>query len=160
MSVADLLDDSQLKAPSLYHHFGNKEGLYIAFVEASFHHLNERLKAVSAGNGSTETRLRQAAYAIMEGQPFDLLQVRRDLNLMSRSSHVQVVRSWAHEYLYCPIGQIFEQGIASKEIPEDDPMRLAHLFVHSVFSLHPVYALESRPSTDAYHWLVDKFMAK
>lgn len=160
VSVADLLDDSQLKAPSLYHHFGNKEGLYVAFVEASLRQLYDRLKVVASSSGSTEAKLRQAAFAILDGQRFDLLQVQRDLNLMSQSGHVHMVRSLIHDTIYCPMGRIFEQGIATEEVPADDPVRLSHLFIHSVYSLHTVYSLAGRPSPETYHWLVAKYVVK
>lgn len=58
-SVRDIVQAAGVTAPSLYHHFGNKEGLYLAIVREGREHLEAaRRKALEAG-GSASERIRR-----------------------------------------------------------------------------------------------------
>ena len=45
VSVAQLLAESGVKAPTLYHHFGDKEGLYVSWCLAALEHIGSELRA-------------------------------------------------------------------------------------------------------------------
>jgi AcrR family transcriptional regulator len=45
VSVAQLLAESGVKAPTLYHHFGDKEGLYVSWCLAALDQIGSELRA-------------------------------------------------------------------------------------------------------------------
>ena len=56
-SVRDIVSAAGVTAPSLYHHFGNKEGLFLAIVRASQLRVEAVQREVLAGGGTAAVRI-------------------------------------------------------------------------------------------------------
>jgi TetR/AcrR family transcriptional regulator len=56
-SVRDIVAAAGLTAPSLYHHFGNKEGLFLAIIHATQSRVEAARQEVLAGGGSAAMRI-------------------------------------------------------------------------------------------------------
>jgi len=62
-SIRDITREAGVTAPSLYHHFGNKEGLFLAIVRAGLARMEAtRLEALQGG-GSASDRIRRLCQA-------------------------------------------------------------------------------------------------
>jgi len=56
-SVRDIVSAAGVTAPSLYHHFGNKEGLFLAIMRANRARVEAARQEVLAGGGSAAVRI-------------------------------------------------------------------------------------------------------
>ncbi len=56
-SVRAILTDAGVTAPALYHHFGNKAGLYVAVAETTYAEVLSRFRVAAASAESTGDRL-------------------------------------------------------------------------------------------------------
>jgi len=57
-SVRDIVQAAGVTAPTLYHHFGNKEGLYLAIARAGREHLERARREACDAGGSASERIR------------------------------------------------------------------------------------------------------
>ncbi len=57
-SVRDIAQAAGVTAPTLYHHFGNKEGLYLAIARVGREHLERARREALAAGGSAAERIR------------------------------------------------------------------------------------------------------
>lgn len=56
-SVRDIVNAAGVTAPSLYHHFGNKEGLFLAVLRATESRISAAEEEAMAGGGSAAARI-------------------------------------------------------------------------------------------------------
>ncbi|MCG9895303.1 MAG: TetR/AcrR family transcriptional regulator [Fimbriimonadaceae bacterium] len=100
-SIAMILAGSGVKAPSLYHHFGDKEGLYLDWVLPALAEFGATIRA----HAETKDRTIDALCTLFSGpKGLDVLQIAREVELMQRlesrtiihqALHQEVVRAWA-----------------------------------------------------------------
>jgi AcrR family transcriptional regulator len=154
VSVAQILDMSGLKAPSLYHHFGDKEGLFVSWVSLALEEMKAKVEPVAFGEGDLRGKLKRLAETILDGHTVDVLQVQRDQRLMKNPDSNSRIKRWIDDSLYRPVRHVLNEGVERGEMKKDEVERLAHLFVHSVFSLHPTYSMET-PTEENFTWLVN-----
>ncbi len=157
VSVAQILEMSGLKAPSLYHHFGDKEGLYVSWVGLALEELKARVEPVADGEGNLHEKLRGIAVELLDGLTVDVLQVKRDLRLMKNPDSIARVRRWMEEALYVPVKRVLQQGIDRGEMKKVDTFRLSQVFVHQAMLLHPTYVFDGA-TDESYDWVVDLFI--
>lgn len=148
VSVSSVLQASGLKAPSLYHHFGDKEGLYAAWAVHALNDVRERVQGIESENRSPSERLERIAEELLRGASFDVLQFQRDLRLLRKDWTREAVTKAVHEALYDPVRSVLSEVVESGS-PAERLDRLTRLFVHEVMCLHPTYrdavgGLESR----------------
>ncbi len=89
VSVADILEESGLKAPSLYHHFGDKEGLYRAWVLRTLGRSEEALRRAVEGAPRGRALAAVATVACASDFP-DVLEMLRDLSSLSEPGQAEV----------------------------------------------------------------------
>jgi len=65
-SVRDIVSAAGVTAPSLYHHFGNKEGLFLAIVRASQSRVEAAQQRVLASGGSASDRIFRLGQAYVD----------------------------------------------------------------------------------------------
>ncbi|WP_067656558.1 TetR/AcrR family transcriptional regulator [Nocardia harenae] len=72
-SIRDILADAGATAPALYHHFGNKPGLYIATATEAQNHVFDTFRSAVTGRRSRADRvsaLLDAAVALRREHPY------------------------------------------------------------------------------------------
>ncbi|MBV6458100.1 MAG: hypothetical protein HONBIEJF_01223 [Fimbriimonadaceae bacterium] len=74
--VAEILKRAGYKPPTLYYHFGDKEGLYVSWCETALAELGAALHEVQSAS--------QIAAVLIDAKYADPVAIRRDLGLMSR----------------------------------------------------------------------------
>ena len=128
VSVAEILEESGLKAPSLYHHFQDKEGLYMAWAMVALDRLAERLMAAKA--------VEEAAAALVQRPELDLLQLSRDLRLMRGEGSRDALETHIDFSVLRPLQKLLQaQGLRSDRLSVD-------FFIHASTALHPSYRLQ------------------
>lgn len=73
VGVAEILSICQIKAPSLYHHFGDKEGLFVQCVEEAFHRLKTDAGALLRASDDPLATLTALARLYGDANDIDIL---------------------------------------------------------------------------------------
>src|SRR5262245_49164436 len=72
VGIAEVLEGAGVKPPSLYYHFGDKEGLFVAWAEAALGELREKTSGHNRAPGDPVDRLIEIARAIGDNESIDL----------------------------------------------------------------------------------------
>lgn len=151
VSVAHLLEESGLKAPALYHHFGDKEGIYVHWALEELQSRGQTIRNTASNVRETE-RLPHMALALAAPPSVDLLQLRRDLGRLKRPTSARLVKQALREHVYEPFEVTLEEGGHHP----NEAARLARLIVHSSLLATPLYADHGGDDTDHEHmqWII------
>ncbi len=139
VSVAEILDESGLKAPSLYHHFGDKEGLYFAWVLTAIQTTGASLQKVGDQSSAQKT-MNAIAETLTRTAPLDILQIGKDLASMKGAEKAADVSSMMQSEIVAPVSKAIEVAQREGLFPEGDLPELTRLFLHSTMFSHPNYA--------------------
>lgn len=157
VTVAQIISQSGVQAPTLYHHFGDKEGLYIKWVADALQELGEQIRKAAEQSAPLQDRLVAVAQLLMHSSAPDLLQIRRDARVMRKTENEEHVYGLVYECVYEPLFGLLLSGMAEAELREDSVDRVAQTFVMGAMSFHPTYALQHTPASTAARWFVKQF---
>jgi AcrR family transcriptional regulator len=135
-SVSMILDDSGLKAPSLYHHYGNKEGLYAAWACRVISDTGKELKAaLKRAKGHDSSKVAHVVFKGLSkpGAP-DINQILRDIRLLENAeSKMAIQQSYLTKVLHPVIEAIesYEPDLSGADAEEKAAVILS---VGSVFT--------------------------
>lgn len=136
VSVAQILEESGLKAPSLYHHYQDKEGLFVAWANGALDRIGLRLSRLEASTDAPRVLLMQTVEALVEGPDMDILQLLRDLRALKKpGSHDTLVRNLNFS-VYRPVAGLLRKAL---DLDEASASLKSRLLVHSAMNLHPAY---------------------
>jgi len=139
VSVAAILDESGLKAPSLYHHFGDKEGLYVAWVQTAIR-ATESAIAEAVSDQGPQSNLNAIAAVLTKSTPLDILQIGKDLETLKNPDFTQQVTQMIAESIVEPVSRVIATAQETGLFPPGDLQELTRLFLHSTMFSHPNYS--------------------
>jgi TetR/AcrR family transcriptional regulator len=153
-SIAPILEAADLQAPTLYYHFGDKEGLYVTWAEEAFAHLKGILAFRSHGDLSDGL----AAFATLyfSGANLDVGQVLRDIPSLSKESSRDAVYTAYFQSVYEPLCAILIDAMESGTLPPEPIGPIADIFLNTVQFLRDRLTPGSEASTA--RWLADKLV--
>ena len=134
VTVAQILDHSGVKAPTLYHHFGGKEGLYVAWVCHALDSIEAEFKALEAQNPHLEEFLIESCRILLSQRSMDFLQVMRDRRWLTDPDSNEQVNDALNVAVFRKIASAIQSSTSVKE-----PRDAAQLFVHMVTARRPAY---------------------
>jgi AcrR family transcriptional regulator len=138
VSVAQILEHSSLKAPSLYHHYQDKEGLYVAWATQALDKIAEKVRV--ALRDSTHS-LENIVEALIDGPEMDILQVMRDMRALKKPDSREALKQHLDYSVYLPLeGHLMRHFGMDK----DQAQAQASLIVHGAMCLHPAYSESSK----------------
>ncbi len=117
-----------------YHHFGNKESLYVAMMQSALKEKQALFQTAVASPGSCQERLRRFTRIFLElpRQKRDLMKlVRRDINIFKDPVRNQLVRAY-QAALPEQIEIILQDGIRDGEIAPADARLLSWIYAAMV----------------------------
>ena len=152
VSVAPLIAAAEVQAPTLYHHFGDKEGLYVAWAHGAFLRLGSALAAPQAR--SVLEGLTAFATMFYNATDFDVAQVVRDVESLERPSSREEVFNLYFQAVYEPLCAILLAGIESGELNAEPIGRLADVFLASMHALKG----KGEDSHSTASWLAQRFL--
>lgn len=131
VSVNDIVSASQITKPTLYHHYGDKENLY---VEVLIEMLRLGHQYLERGqNGNKLQTVRQKLYILTEGfmanSPTSLTAMMRDAKEHLSPLSLKRIHDAYQYYMVSTFETLFEQGIQSKEIKPYDPTDMAIIYM-------------------------------
>ena len=116
--IADLCGITQ---PALYHHFKNKQTLYVAVIEHALHHTEKDLNGILTQFTAFDDRLTQITTYMMVHFEMDMSQMFHDMqHEISPEDQQRVHQLWVKGFLM-PIVTMINDGVSNGEIknPEE-----------------------------------------
>jgi len=159
-SVSAVLEAAALQPPTLYHHFGDKEGLYVAWAESVLMEMGLRLSRSVPESGPTAQALASFATSVLEPDAPDLPQILRDTPRLSRPESGESVLSAYFMSVYEPLCGVFVRGIQRGDVLPDNVGRLADVFLAGCYGLGPLYGRGVFNLTEAARWWAERFVAR
>lgn len=158
ISVKDITAKSKVGAPSLYHHFGDKEGLYVAWAELALSRLGESIVAELGEITNTRDQLAAICRAILTNTNLNLLVVLRDAKMMSKLESQERI---LHAYLasvFEPLVGVLVRGVERGKLRQEPIARMANAFLLGAVSMGPAFSMESVTVDEASTWWAKRFV--
>ncbi len=134
IGVAQILEIAGVQAPTLYHHFGDKEGLYLAWAEQAFKRVQETINANMGGETTIEALNRYAA-TLLIAVDFDLPQVLRDAPRLQRPESRDKVLGAYMSAIVEPLATILVEAVATGELRAEPIPKLTDVFLGGLLAL-------------------------
>lgn len=155
ISVAQILELSRLKAPSLYHHFGDKEGLYVEWAETEIARIGIRAASAAEHSSGVREKLEAVAEAILRPPQVDLMQILKDLRSLQREDSRKRVKSAYQNLVFNEVKSIFAEAMAVGGLPRRNADQLAAAFIALTVSQQACYRFDDSQSKASAQWAVD-----
>lgn len=134
VAIAPILAEADVKPPTLYYHFRDKEGLYVAWVEETFAPLRIQLSIASAS--SVEDGLAAFAAIFFNVVKFDVPQVVRDIENLARDASKATVYNAYFQAIYEPLCAILIEATERGELAPEPIGPIADLYLASLYMIH------------------------
>ena len=136
IGVAQILEKAGVQAPTLYHHFGDKEGLFVAWCEQAFAQVEQAVIAKGVGENAIDSLLRYAS-ALLASIDFELSQILRDAHRLQRPESRDRIMGAYMRAIYEPLATILVQAMATGELRNDPLPQLSDVFLGGLLALRP-----------------------
>jgi AcrR family transcriptional regulator len=149
VSTRQIADACGVTQPALYHHFKNKQTLYIEVILTELHKTKNNLERIIKRHKDIKDRLIGVANYILVNKPEEMHQMFRDIQQeLSPEAREIISNSWFDSFI-TPLAEIFKQGIQDGEIrsPEvfgTDPINSSFLLLN-MLSHSPAQAAGASP---------------
>jgi AcrR family transcriptional regulator len=121
VSVGEVADAVGVTKPTLYYHFGDKEGLYAAVLCDVMDEVGDYIRQVTQAPFSVRERLHSLVYGYFLHADSTMEPMLRDTNkLIGRDRATLVWACYEHDFL-TPIRELMIEGMQSGEVRQDDP---------------------------------------
>ena len=115
--------------PSLYHHFGSKEGLYLAVVEEWLSDLRVAMTQASAQGTTFRERLHHLAIFFWSGKAGEYQAMQHDAMQHLPPESLHALRGTIIESVVTPLLTLMNDGMASGDLPaQANPYALMELY--------------------------------
>lgn len=153
VSIAPILQEADVQAPTLYYHFGDKEGLYVCWLDSTASGMRAQLGIRS--DTSLEDGLAAFASIYFVAAKFDYGQILRDMPSLPKEETKESAYGAYFKAVYEPLCAILIGGMERGELPAEPVGRLADIFLAGLFALHPT--VEKDPAGVAA-WYAKRFL--
>jgi AcrR family transcriptional regulator len=134
IGVAQILEKAGVQAPTLYHHFGDKEGLFVTWADQAFRRIEVAVNA-KAGGATTGESLTRYGTALLSSIKFDLPQILRDAPRLQRPESRDRVLGGYMQAIYEPLATILVQAVATGEFRNESVHQLSDVFLAGLLVL-------------------------
>lgn len=156
VSTRQIAEKCGITQPALYHHFKNKQALYVAVNQYTLLQTGNALNQILIENHSFKDRLLQIAIYMMDHFDVDLSQMFHDIFHELEESHQQEIQQgWINGFLM-PVVRMIDEGVAKKEVRDPAELgtnstELAFMILNVIKSTleQPQKANESKQSADS-----------
>lgn len=152
VSVSQILARSGLQAPTLYHHFGDKEGLFVEWADSAFRDLGHALRSDLEVSSSLLESLTAITRALTRENQMDVLRVLRDADRLTRTEGRDQVYAGYFQWLYEPLCAVLMRGVEHGEVRPEPLGRMAAGFVLGALSSSPNWGVPGSAPTDDHAW--------
>lgn len=133
VSMQQIADAATINKATLYHHFRDKEALFLSVIASEIRRGGETLRAVIAGHPTLRAQLLHVAEAVLVMQYSDFGRLMNDLHAHIRpEGRKALIEQCGVPWL--PVRDAVEQAIARGEVREIDPDLAARVFFAMITS--------------------------
>ena len=111
VSTRQLADACGLTQPALYHHFADKQDLYVAMVQEEVAKLRAALERIAGRNEGVEERLRKTIAYLLSNTQHDLVLMLHDIRHELTPARQAILDEAFQVGVIRPIATIFEDGL-------------------------------------------------
>ncbi len=157
--IASILQLAGVQAPTLYHHFGDKEGLFVAWAESTLATARTQLEAtLKEASGNRETL---AAYSkfVRQWPDGDLARLMRDANQLSKpENRERVSTAILHGFLE-PLYAVLLRGIQKGKLRDEGVSRMGAIFLGGCLTMDARSGIPGSGGEDADAWWARRFVS-
>lgn len=160
VSTRDICAAANVKQPTLYHYFANKEELYLAVLERWLARFGAGIRHAIAAHATLAEQLHAVAILFWAGPAGEYGAMQRDAMHNMPAAHLATVGQWVWVALLTPIVEVLRDAIARGELPAyADPVVLMQLFWAVVEGIGNIYQRsDSLPSPGANRAIIDFYL--
>ncbi|MEC0302777.1 TetR/AcrR family transcriptional regulator [Terribacillus saccharophilus] len=140
ISTRRIAEECGITQPALYHHFPNKQAIYLEVVRSIMVQTEEAMTHVLQDHADSKNRIRQIAYFMIMNHQGDMTQMFHDLQYEIDEEHRKTIQDWWLRSYFNPVMQTLTEGIAKgdiKTIPTVPPMELTFFVLEMMKSFLP-----------------------
>ena len=150
--VAAILKRANLQAPTLYHHFQDKEGLYVAWAVQILGKLEVSLKEISDRQGSLRESLVECTKVFMRSS-VDLRQMLHDIEHLENPANRDGLIGVYQHGAYSPIYTIISRGYHRKECKQDATRPMIETFMAGALAQGALWDSPTETQKGAEWWV-------
>jgi len=135
IGVAQILEHAGVQAPTLYHHFGDKEGLFVFWAEQALGRIGEAIQRVVSAGLPAKDAICAYGMATLAQLDFDVQQLLRDASRLARPESRDRVTAAYMRAVYEPLATLLVQAVATRELRNEPIRDLADTFLGGLLSL-------------------------
>ena len=158
VGVAQILEGAKVQAPTLYHHFGDKEGLYLEWACSALVEAERQLSAAMEPAHGTAESLRAFAIVLSQKLTFDLRQLLRDTERLQKPESRERILACYLQAVYNPLYAIIVRAIGRGEIRSEPIGLLAETFIAGSLALGKHGWRSSESSDEGATWWTRIFL--
>jgi len=158
VGVAQILSKAGVKPPTLYHHYGDKEGLFLAWGLKIVRLLGDDILRRKAGQSSVRDLLMAIGSSLASPSYPSLMMILRDINHLDRASSREQLVEAIHRAVYEPLIEVLVMEMAAGRIRRDPVHKTLAAFVHLADSLRVGGMLSIQEEPDNLPYVVDRFL--
>ena len=158
VGVAQILQSAGVQAPTLYHHFGDKEGLYSEWATLVLTDLGDRI-AQATGSATTLLQSLEGIGVVLLGQlDFDLRQLLKDTERLAKPSSRERVLGAYLKALYNPLYGALVRSVGRGELRADSVGLMAEAFLGGAQNLTRHAKRSPEASAEIAAWWARAFL--
>ncbi|MGG1397040.1 TetR/AcrR family transcriptional regulator [Bacillus salipaludis] len=140
VSTRQIAQSCGITQPALYHHFRNKQEIYIEVVKAIMNRTKFQMEKIKKEYTSFRERVLQIAYYMLMNHQEDLSQMFHDLKHEMNDETQLLIRKWWLESYLNPIVEIIVEAEKEKQIKglsklESNPIEMSYFILDILKSL-------------------------
>ncbi|MED1471148.1 TetR/AcrR family transcriptional regulator [Bacillus salipaludis] len=140
VSTRQIAQSCGITQPALYHHFRNKQEIYIEVVRAIMNRTKFQMEEIKKHYTSFRERVHQIAYYMLMNHQEDLSQMFHDLKHEMTDETQLLIRKWWLDSYFNPIVEIIVEAENEKQIKdlsklESNPMEMSYFILDILKSL-------------------------
>lgn len=156
--MAQLCTAAYVQPPTLYHFFGDKEGLFVAWAVDSIEKLGHDLRHGLQPPADFQDAMLHIARCLCSTDYPDILRVQRDASALDRSESREQIVEALHRAVFEPLYAIFLVGMERKLLRTEPVRRTAVVFMAVAVAHRPGGELHEADNQTNLEWWVDRFL--
>lgn len=158
VSISQLVADAAVQPPTLYHYFGDKEGLFVEWAVASIEALGNRIRHGLQPPADFQEALSHVGRCLASPEFPDILRLQRDAGTLDRPESQEQIVEALHRAVFEPVYAIFLVGMERRLLKTEPVRRTTAVFISAAMAYRPGGPLHDPDESEGMEWWVSRFL--
>lgn len=158
VGIAEILKACSVQAPTLYHHFGDKEGLFVAWAEDAFSEVGVEIEAGMRNHDGSVSRLIGFSRVLGEQRRIDIIRTLEQTARLERSESRDRIERAYFKQVFEPLCVALLAAADDGRLYIDSIDKTATTFLYGVLSVSDRYSPPGSGADSDYRWWVMHFL--